>query len=692
MKKLSLLPIVIFALAVSCEKPMSEADRNAQVEREVQQRLAAERQSADQARLAQQQADLEARERALAEKQAAAVAPIAAHTAAPIAREESRTTTSSSDRRGARSYDTFYRKLEPYGAWREAGDYGYVWQPRAAQSRNWRPYTDGRWAYTDAGWTWVSSEPFGWATYHYGRWTRLRGVGWVWVPGEEWAPAWVSWRTSNQHVGWAPLPPEARFEHRTGIKKWADSYYDIGADEYVFIPNEDIGAENIERSVISVEQNVTIVNETVNVTNITYNNTTIVNEGPNYDELRGRSHRPVERLRLQREYDIDQDQTPQTAVQGNVLTIMTPLFSARATQRPRNVGAPIPQAVVERNWATNANQPDAQRARAKMKAEATAPADAPPKTIEKPTVLEGTPAPAPQATVAVTPPPVATPMATPTPIVSSTPLPTPKPTATPLPIATVTPSPLATATPTPMATPTPKPRVTPTPASTATPDPTATPTPAATATPTPPVKIAPTPMGIATPTPIPAATRKPMPLSTPIPVPSRGITDPPERDGDPSSDSGEGVDGRKGRPPLGPGGVQRGARDEARDARTRGAISRMGGAKPTPPPVAPLAPKPGLPPMPAPPVPSRAVTPAPAVAPVAPSEITEPVEAAPNLKGAGRRPGPALPLPPPGPKMEPPVVPATPTPTPTPPAKTQTDGDNAENGKPNPTPKGADEP
>ena len=62
------------------------------------------------------------------------------------------------------SYETFYRKLEPYGAWRETSDYGYVWQPRVAQqSRDWRPYTDGRWTYTDAGWTWASDEPFGWA-------------------------------------------------------------------------------------------------------------------------------------------------------------------------------------------------------------------------------------------------------------------------------------------------------------------------------------------------------------------------------------------------------------------------------------------------------------------------------------------------------------------------------------------------
>ena len=283
MKTFYFFPLVAaVALVVSCEKPQSEADRNAQIEREVQQRLTAERQADEQKRLAQQQADLAAREKALADKETSATAentePIATPQAETRSDEDadSRSPVASTDREAPRSYDTFYRKLEPYGAWRETDDYGYVWQPRASQqSRDWRPYTNGRWAYTEAGWTWVSEEPFGWATYHYGRWTRLRDVGWVWVPGEEWAPAWVSWRTGDNNVGWAPLPPEARFDRGTGIKKWADSYYDISADEYVFIPNEDIGADRIESAVIPVERNVTIVNQTINVTNITYNNTTI---------------------------------------------------------------------------------------------------------------------------------------------------------------------------------------------------------------------------------------------------------------------------------------------------------------------------------------------------------------------------------------------------------------------------------
>src|SRR5690606_10174674 len=72
-------------------------------------------------------------------------------------------------------------------------------------------YTHGHWAYTDRyGWYFVSDEPFAWAVYHYGRWAQAEDIGWYWVPGTKWAPAWVSWRRSDDHVGWAPLPPSGR--------------------------------------------------------------------------------------------------------------------------------------------------------------------------------------------------------------------------------------------------------------------------------------------------------------------------------------------------------------------------------------------------------------------------------------------------------------------------------------------------
>ncbi|HVP68844.1 MAG TPA: DUF6600 domain-containing protein [Anaeromyxobacteraceae bacterium] len=105
------------------------------------------------------------------------------------------------------SLDTFRGALAPYGTWTELGGYGPVWRPAVAPG--WKPYYYGHWAWSDAGWTWVSEEPWGWAPYHYGRWGFDSALGWFWVPGYQWAPAWVSWRYSAGVVGWAPLLPGA---------------------------------------------------------------------------------------------------------------------------------------------------------------------------------------------------------------------------------------------------------------------------------------------------------------------------------------------------------------------------------------------------------------------------------------------------------------------------------------------------
>ncbi|HET6922316.1 MAG TPA: DUF6600 domain-containing protein [Anaeromyxobacteraceae bacterium] len=103
------------------------------------------------------------------------------------------------------SFDTFHQALSPYGQWLTVGAYGPVWRPNVAAG--WRPYHHGRWVWTDEGWLWVSDEPWGWGPYHYGRWFFDASYGWLWMPGYQWAPAWVSWRYSGDVIGWAPLAP-----------------------------------------------------------------------------------------------------------------------------------------------------------------------------------------------------------------------------------------------------------------------------------------------------------------------------------------------------------------------------------------------------------------------------------------------------------------------------------------------------
>jgi hypothetical protein len=457
MKKFCILPLIAaLAVSVSCQKQQSEEERKAEVERQVQERVAAERQADEKQRLAQQQADLDAREKALAAKESVAVVANApAETIAPQAVDEAPAeveeteTDDTAETRSTASYGTFYRKLEPYGAWRETNDYGYVWQPREAEeSRDWRPYVEGRWVYTDAGWTWVSEEPFGWATYHYGRWVRLRRVGWVWVPGQQWAPAWVSWRTSKDYVGWAPLPPEARFNRKTGIHNWADNYYDIGPDQYSFVPENEFGSRRIRQSVVPVERNITIVIDTTNVTNITFANTTVVNHGPNFEEMRSRSRQPIERYRLERQ--VSSDTTALPTVRGEVLVMSAPpITRVHGVDRPQMLKETVAQTTVEKSWAPETDRAAADRARAKMKAEVAPPSDAPPKTFVKP-LPPGT------GITMVTPAPGST--------VAATPALAPPPRATPKPVATMAPpvraTPVTITTPAPPILPSPKPAAT----------------------------------------------------------------------------------------------------------------------------------------------------------------------------------------------------------------------------------------
>lgn len=110
-------------------------------------------------------------------------------------------------RASAEAAALFYDALAPYGTWINYGHYGPVWYPTKGITASWRPYVDGRWLPTAGGWVFETSEPWGWATYHFGNWLPTTEYGWVWVPGSTWYPSTVAWRTNEDYLGWAPIPP-----------------------------------------------------------------------------------------------------------------------------------------------------------------------------------------------------------------------------------------------------------------------------------------------------------------------------------------------------------------------------------------------------------------------------------------------------------------------------------------------------
>jgi Family of unknown function (DUF6600) len=287
------------------------------------------------------------------------------------------------------SIDFFYDSLGSDGNWVEVADYGYCWQPAVAVSNSsWRPYADGYWAYTDVGWTWVSYEDFGWATYHYGRWIKLRGRGWIWVPGREWGPAWVSWRTGGDYVGWAPLPPRGGgdvFYDNSPINSQVDVQFDIGPGYYNFIDIRDIGEPVLRERIFAADQNVTYITKTVNVTNITYTNSTVYNYGPDYNSLSRYSARPIQRLTLQRQADGDPLAAARSKsvmkVQGDKLVIAAPQQLQKPSKpiAPKVVKEKLAQAPLERGWEPAGDAKAQAELKQKMKAED-------PKTVPPPSI------------------------------------------------------------------------------------------------------------------------------------------------------------------------------------------------------------------------------------------------------------------------------------------------------------------
>jgi hypothetical protein len=149
----------------------------------------------------------------------------------------------------------FRAALEPYGRWERHSRWGEVWLP-ASRARDWRPYTLGRWVYSnDWGWYWAEDREeaaWGWVAYHYGRWAFDREIGWAWIPGEEWGPAFVQWRHGGDYVGWAPMPPDDI------VVEYRDQ-----PDVWIFCRARDFGAARLAGVIIAPQEYPLFMRETI---------------------------------------------------------------------------------------------------------------------------------------------------------------------------------------------------------------------------------------------------------------------------------------------------------------------------------------------------------------------------------------------------------------------------------------------
>jgi Family of unknown function (DUF6600) len=136
-------------------------------------------------------------------------------------------------------------ELDRNGSWHFQVNVGYVWTPYV--SPGWRPYWNGRWAWTPDGWSWVPGEVWGWAPSHYGRWDYGPTLGWYWIPGRTWRGAWVEWSLGGDYVGWCPLGWRDRPVAVLGRRGYAVPRGSIGSGDsaWTFVRRGDLLARDV---------------------------------------------------------------------------------------------------------------------------------------------------------------------------------------------------------------------------------------------------------------------------------------------------------------------------------------------------------------------------------------------------------------------------------------------------------------
>jgi hypothetical protein len=154
-------------------------------------------------------------------------------------------------------------------------------------------------------------------------------LGWFWVPGNIWGPAWVSWRNGGAYIGWAPLPPDVEFVFGVGIRTLP---YPIPDTLWVFVDGQYFLHSGIYSYVLPVERNYTIVRTTISKTNIMDRNRVILNQGIDVETVNQLTKTKVSK------YEIVDSSDPQAAmVRSGEIQVHRPRIRENDRATPRTV-------------------------------------------------------------------------------------------------------------------------------------------------------------------------------------------------------------------------------------------------------------------------------------------------------------------------------------------------------------------
>jgi len=256
------------------------------------------------------------------------------------------------------SVSVFHRTLAPYGRWVTTASYGNVWAPSVAAG--WQPYVNGEWYYTDCGWTWASSDPWGDAPFHYGTWVWEPPYGWVWVPGTIWAPAWVTWAYSDDFVGWAPVPPSFALT-ATG---YVGTPVVVATNSYVFVPTRQFVGVRVASVRVPAPRNPAVFAHTIRTTSFHVSGGVLHNVGPAPQRIARVAGRRIDTVPVAKAGVRPVSLTESGVAQGRQLAVVAPKAERAAAISPSDAAHARPSRNVESSHTATARPAKARPDRA----------------------------------------------------------------------------------------------------------------------------------------------------------------------------------------------------------------------------------------------------------------------------------------------------------------------------------------
>lgn len=193
------------------------------------------------------------------------------------------------------------------------------------------PYNNGQWLNTDAGWYFKGETPQEEITSHYGRWAQDTNLGYVWLPGKTWSPAWVEWRENSDYVAWAPVPPG------TYIENDAVNVPEVNENRFTIVEKKNFTEPGVSkyRYQYVENKNKIMVKEMTKKDGVMIKEKTVINKGPDVTDIEKSAGKKIEQKKIKR-----YDKKEEAVTTNDEIGIYTPEFKKTKDVKKEPVSKP----------------------------------------------------------------------------------------------------------------------------------------------------------------------------------------------------------------------------------------------------------------------------------------------------------------------------------------------------------------